>query len=62
MAEVTLCDFCKTRKANRSIKMRHKDYTWEGYIQWWGKYYDICDKCYERMIEFMTQDDGKEGK
>lgn len=57
MAEVNLCDFCKKNIANRQIKMNDKRMTMSGYMNWFGKYYDICEECYDRMIRFMTKEE-----
>lgn len=57
MAEVNLCDFCKKNVANRQIKMNDKRMTMSGYMNWFGKYYDICEECYDRMIRFMTKEE-----
>lgn len=57
MAYVNLCDFCKKNIANRQIKMNDKRMTMSGYMNWFGKYYDICEECYERMICFMTKEE-----
>ena len=57
MAEVNLCDFCKKNIANKQIKMNDRRMTMSGYMNWFGKYYDICEECYDRMIRFMTKEE-----
>ena len=56
MANKTICDFCDKNVAKRQIKMNEKRRTRDGYWNWFGEYYDICESCYSRMLEFMKEE------
>lgn len=56
MADKTICDFCDKNVARRSIKMQEKKLTINRDWNWFSKYYDICEPCYNRMLEFMKKE------
>lgn len=56
MAKKCVCDFCEKNEARTQIKMKRRNWLQD---YWSNRYYDICDSCYEKMLDFMNNNTGE---